>query len=360
MTNRIYNFSAGPAILPEPVIKNVQQALWSLGDSGIGICEHSHRGAAYDAVQADAEANLRKLAGIGDSHAVLFLQGGASSQFFMAPMNFLAPDKRADYVDTGVWSKKAIAEAERFGEVRVIASSKDNDYCSIPSAIESESGAVYLHYTSNNTIAGTQFHQVPRPAAGVELFCDASSDILSQPIEMDRFGMVYAGAQKNLGPSGLTLVVVKRELVAAGSQDLPTMLQYRTHADKDSRFNTPPTFAIYVLGEVLKWLIDFGGLAAIAEHNASKAAVLYDYLDESSMFSGAAQVDSRSEMNITFRSGDPSVDSRFVEEATARGFSGLKGHRSIGGMRASIYNAFPREGVDKLVEFMKEFEIKDA
>ena len=356
MKERIYNFSAGPAILPEPVLARAKDALWSLGDSGIGVCEHSHRGPEFDEVMLAAEANIRKLAGIGDDYDVLFLQGGASSQFFMVPMSFLSASRTADYINTGTWSKKAIAEAKRFGQVHVAASSEDSNFGRIPTSLESSPEPVYLHYTSNNTIFGTQFTAPPATPAGTELVCDASSDIFSQPVDVGSHGIIYAGAQKNLGPAGLTPVIIKKSLVESGSKDLPTMLQYRTHAKAGSRFNTPPTFAIYVVGEVIKWLMDLGGLSAIAEHNRDKAALLYDHLSDCKMFSATADEGSRSLMNVTFKSTSPELDTKFVAEAKGAGLSGLKGHRSVGGMRASIYNAFPREGVANLVEYMKDYE----
>jgi len=357
---RIFNFSAGPAVLPEPVLERAQEALWSLGDSGIGVCEHSHRGPEFDEVMLAAEANIRKLAGVPDDYDVLFLQGGASTQFFMVPMNFLGPDQTADYIHTGVWSKKAMAEARRFGKVHIAASSEDDDFSYIPREVTYSANPRYVHYTSNNTIFGTQFTDTPTAPGRAELVCDASSDIFAAPVDVAKHGMIYAGAQKNLGPAGLTLVILKKSLVEAGAEDLPTMLRYRTHAAEGSRFNTPPTFAIYVVGEVIKWLIDLGGLPAIAEHNRDKAKLLYDHLDDSAMFSPTARDGSRSLMNVTFRSTSPELDAKFISEATRAGMSGLKGHRSVGGMRASIYNAFPREGVARLVEFMKDFEQKNS
>ncbi len=360
MTERVYNFSAGPAILPEPVLKGAQEALWALGDSGIGILEHSHRGAYFTEVLAEAVANCRKLAGIGDDYEILFLQGGASTQFFMAPMNWLAAGKTASFVNTGTWSKKAIKEAKLFGDVHVAASSEDENFSYVPSEIAWQEGATYAHYTSNNTIAGTQFAVPPSPPAGVPLFCDASSDIFSRPIDIGAHGMVYAGAQKNLGPSGMALVIVRKDLVESASESLPSMLQYRVHAKANSSFNTPPTFGIYIMGEVFKWILEQGGLEAMAKKNTEKAAQLYDFLDESTMFRGTARKDSRSQMNVTFRATSEDLEASFIKEAAAAGLPGLKGHRSVGGMRASIYNAFPAEGVSTLVAFMKDFEAKHS
>ena len=356
VSGRIYNFSPGPAILPEPVIRRAQAALWDLDGSGIGVMEHSHRGPQFTAVLERAEATCRELAGIPDDYRVLFLHGGASSQFFMVPMSFLAAERTADYWNTGVWSTKAIEEARRFGAVHVAASSEPEGFTRIPEQASYSDRPVYVHFTSNNTIYGTQFAREPVVPVGVPLICDASSDIFSRPIEVSRYGLIYASAQKNLGPAGLTLVIVRDDLVAQGRDDLPTMLQYRIHAENGSCFNTPPSLAIYVLGQVLEWMRDAGGLAAMAEHNQAKAKVIYDFLDQSELFRGTVHRDSRSLMNVCFRTRSKDLDAAFVAQAEARGLSGLKGHRLSGGMRASIYNAFPREGCEALVAFMKEFE----
>ncbi len=361
MTDRLYNFSAGPAILPEPVLEAAQKAIWAFGDSGIGILEHSHRGAQFTEVRDQAVANCRKLAGISDDYEILFLQGGASTQFFMAPMNWLSAGKTASFVNTGTWSKKAIKEAKVFGEVHIAASSEDENFSYVPTAdtIAWQDDATYAHYTSNNTIAGTQFASPPTPPTGVPLLCDASSDIFSRPIDIGAHGMVYAGAQKNLGPSGMALVIVRKDMIESANDGLPSMLQYRIHAKANSGFNTPPTFGIYIMGEVFKWILEQGGLDAMATRNADKAAVLYDFLDESSMFRGTARGDSRSQMNVTFRASSEELEATFIKEATDAGLPGLKGHRSVGGMRASIYNAFPAAGVTALVDFMKSFEVKN-
>lgn len=361
MTERLLNFSAGPAILPEPVLETARTALWNLNDSGVGILEHSHRGPEFTQVIEEAEANCRKLAGISDAYDILFLQGGASTQFFMAPMNWLGEGKCASFINTGTWSTKAIEEARLFGEAHVAASSEDSAFSYIPgdSDVHWKAGAAYAHYTSNNTIAGTQFSATPAAPAGTPLFCDASSDIFSKPIDIGAHGMVYAGAQKNLGPSGLALIIVRKDLVESANQGLPNMLQYRVHAKAGSCYNTPPTFGIFIMGEVFKWILQQGGLAAMAEINEAKAATLYDYLDESSMFSGSARKDSRSLMNVAFRATSEELEAQFIKEATAAGMPGLKAHRSVGGMRASIYNAFPAAGVATLVEFMKSFETKN-
>lgn len=361
MTERLLNFSAGPAILPEPVLETARKALWIYEDTGIGILEHSHRGAAFDDVLDKTIDRCRKLADIGDDYEVLFLPGGASTQFFMIPMNWLDEGKTASYVNTGTWAKKAMQEAALFGNVHEAASSEAENYSYIPwpAEIQWQEGSAYGHYTSNNTVAGTQFASTPEAPANMPLVCDASSDIFSRPIDIGAHGLVYAGAQKNLGPSGLALVIVRKDLVDSAKQGLPSMLQYRVHAKAKSCYNTPPTFGIYIMGEVFQWILDQGGLDAMAKINEAKAKMIYDYLDESAMFRGTARTDSRSLMNVTFRASNEELEAKFIKEATAGGFSGLKGHRSVGGMRASIYNAFPTEGVAKLVEFMKSFESKN-
>jgi phosphoserine aminotransferase len=358
VSERIYNLSAGPAVLPEEVIRKSQEAMWNLDGTGIGVMEHSHRDKAFVAVIERAEALVRKLADVPADHEVLFLQGGASSQFYMVPMNLLSADSTADYVMTGVWSQKAVAEAKRFGKVHVAATSEEENFCFIPAAdaLRWSEQPVYAHFTSNNTIFGTQWTGEPTPPDGVPLVCDASSDIFSRPIDVKKYGLIYAGAQKNLGPAGVTLVIMGKSLIERGSTSLPTMLQYRTHAKEKSLYNTPPTFAIYVVAEVLAWIDRNGGLAAMEKQNRAKAKVIYDYLDRSSLFRATARADSRSQMNICFRARTTELEDKFIAEAKRRGFSGLKGHRSVGGMRASIYNAFPSAGCDALAAFMAEFE----
>lgn len=358
MTDRIFNFSAGPAILPESVLKNAQRDIWNVRDSGIGIMEHSHRGKVFDAILSEAEANCRALAGIPDDYDVLFLQGGASLQFAMVPMNFLPAGGTADYLVTGVWSEKAVVEAKRFGTVHEAASSADRQHSYIPAAgaIHYSASPAYLHFTSNNTIYGTQWQAEPAAPKGVPLICDASSDIFSRPLDIAKYGMIYAGAQKNLGPSGVVLVIIRKDLVEKGNANLPTMLQYRTEAKAKSLYNTPPTFGIYVMGEVFKWIKDGGGLKGMAEHNQAKASMLYDFLDGSSFYTATVEKASRSQMNVCFRSPSAELDAAFLAEAGKRNLSGLKGHRSTGGMRASLYNAMPRAGVAALVSFMKDFE----
>lgn len=357
MTNRIWNFSAGPAVLPECVLKEAQENLLSLGNTGIGICEHSHRGKPFMAVAAEAEALCREIAGIPDNYSVLFLQGGASLQFSMVPMNYLTPEKTADYLVTGMWSEKALKEAKSSGRTHVACSSKDANFNYIPATCQYSDAPAYVHYTSNNTIFGTQFREEPANIpSSTFLVCDASSDIFSRPIDVTKYGLIYAGAQKNLGPSGVTLVIVRKDLVEAGCKSLPTMLQYRTHAENESMYNTPPTFGIYLMMLVFRWIKKHGGLAAMAARNQDKAGRLYSFLEQSALFRTTAQKDSRSLMNVTFVTGNEDKDNAFIKAAEAKGFSGLKGHRSVGGMRASIYNAFPSDGVDALVQFMKDFE----
>lgn len=360
MTKRIWNFSAGPAVLPESVLEEARENLLSLGETGIGILEHSHRGKAFLAVYEETVALCREVGAISADYQVLFLQGGASSQFFMIPMNLLTPDRTADYLVTGAWSEKALEEAARFGQTHVACSSQDKNYSYIPAEVAASSNPVYCHYTSNNTIFGTQWAGLPPVAPGTDLICDASSDIFSRPIDVSRHAMIYAGAQKNLGPSGVTLVIVRNDIVERAAKNLPTMLQYRTHAKNESMYNTPPTFAIYLMGLVLKWIRKSGGLSAMDELNRRKAGKLYAYLDQSRLFRGTAEPGSRSQMNVTFVTGQPDVDAKFCSAATKAGFDGLKGHRSVGGMRASIYNAFPEAGVDALVEFLRKFESENS
>ncbi|MBL1216088.1 MAG: 3-phosphoserine/phosphohydroxythreonine transaminase [Planctomycetes bacterium] len=358
MSDRIYNFSAGPAILPEPVLKQAQTDIWNIADSGVGVLEHSHRGSVFQAVADEAEAVCREIAGIPDNYKVLFLTGGASSQFFTIPMNFLAPDDTADYIVTGSWSKKAVKEAKLFGTPHVAATSEESNFTYIPGAEQTQwsDAPKYAHYTSNNTIFGTQWRGIPAVPAGVPLMCDMSSDIFSKPLDVSGYALIYAGAQKNIGPAGATLVIIREDLIEAGRADLPTMLQYRTHADKGSMYNTPPAFCMYIMGQVFKWIQDLGGLAAMQQINEDKGGILYDYLDNSDFFRPTAEPDSRSLMNVTFRGPSEDLEAKFIKEALAAGFSGLKGHRSVGGMRASIYNAFPKQGCVDLVEFMKKFE----
>ena len=358
MTDRIHNFSAGPAVLPEPVLRKAQEAIWNAAGSGIGIMEHSHRGKVFDRIINEAEQACRDLAGIPDNYRVLFLQGGASLQFSMIPMNLLPADRTADYLVTGVWSQKAVKEAKQLGKVHIAATGEATKFDRIPTPdeIRYSTNPAYVHLTTNNTIYGTQWTSEPVVPPDAPLIADTSSDMYSRPIDVRKYGMIYAGAQKNLGPSGVVLVIMRDDLVERGPKTLPTMLQYRTHVAEKSLYNTAPTFGIYVMGEVFKWIQSQGGLAAMAQRNEAKARTLYDYLDASDFFRATAQPDSRSRMNICFRAPTEELEEKFVKEAAKRGLDGLKGHRSAGGMRASIYNACPPASVEALVAFMMEFE----
>ncbi len=356
---RIFNFSAGPAVLPLPVLEQAQRDLVALPGVGMSVLEISHRSKVFEEICFGAEADLRRLAGVPDGYHVLFLQGGATLQFSMVPMNLLPKGGGADYVDTGAWSAKAIQEARKVGDVHVAASSKATNHDRIPAAGELAWSAApaYAHMTSNNTIFGTQYHHLPEPPAGVPLVNDASSDIFCRPLDVSKFGLIYAGAQKNLSIAGLTLVIVRDDLLARAPADLPVYLAYSTHAKERSLYNTPPVFAIYVLRLVLAQLLAEGGLDAVAERNQRKAGKLYAAIDGSGGFyRGHAQPASRSWMNVTYRLPSEELEKLFVREATAAGLDGLKGHRSVGGIRASIYNAFPEAGVDALVAFMAEFQ----
>jgi phosphoserine aminotransferase len=360
-TKRIYNFAAGPAVLPVPVLEEAQRDLVALPGVGMSVMEISHRSKTFEAIIQGAEADMRTIGGIPDNYKVLFLQGGASLQFSMVPMNLLTPGATADYIVTGDWAKKAMKEAKRVGATNVAASTEDGNFKRIPkqSELKLTSGAAYVHMTSNNTIHGTEWHDQPNVGAA-PLVCDASSDIFSRPIDVKSYGLIYAGAQKNLGPSGVTVVIVRDDLLARSADTLPTMLNYKTQADNGSMYNTPPAFGIYILRLVMKWLIAQGGLKAIQAVNERKAKILYDELDRTAFWQPHADKDSRSLMNVTFKLATEELDARFAKEATAAGLDGLKGHRSVGGMRASIYNAFPEDGVKALVEFMKEFERKNG
>ena len=355
---KIYNFSAGPAMLPEAVMRKAQAEFLDYQGSGSGMLELSHRGKFFQPVIDRAEANTRELLGISDDYAVIFVQGGASMQFAMLAMNLLNGGT-ADYVDTGVWSSKAAKEAKMFGSVNIVASSKETKYDHIPAASEwrQTPGAAYLHITTNNTIAGTQYRNMPTAPAGVPLIADMSSDIMSRAFDVSKFGMFYAGAQKNLGPSGVALVVIRKDLAArTDDSKVPTMLRYSTYIDEGSMFNTPPTFAIYILALITDWLKEHGGIAAMEQVNDAKAKLLYDFLDESKFYSSPVARADRSRMNVVFRTPDADLDAKFVAEATAAGLTQLKGHRLVGGCRASIYNAMPVEGVQALIDFMKKFE----
>lgn len=358
-STRIFNFSAGPAVMPLPVLEEAQRNLVALPEVGMSILEISHRSATFENILHQAIDDMRQVANIPASYKILMLQGGASLQFSMVPMNLMGSGAVADYIDTGSWAEKAITEAKRAGQVNVAASSKADKYTRIPGQQELKltPGAAYVHTTSNNTIEGTQWKVVPE-TAGAPLISDVSSDIFSRPIDVSRYGLLYAGAQKNLGPSGVTLVIIREDLLKRCQNTLPTMLNYRTHAENDSLYNTPNTFGIYILGLTMKWLKSIGGLSGVAALNERKASKLYAEIDRTGFYRGTAQKDSRSLMNVTFRLPGEELEKTFVKESTAAGLDGLKGHRSVGGMRASIYNAFPEEGVDALVQFMREFERK--
>jgi len=358
--HRIFNFAAGPAVLPLPVLEQMQRDLLALPGVGISILEISHRSKVFESILAQTEADIRTLAEIPSNYRVLFLQGGASLQFSMVPMNLLEPSATADYIDTGSWADKAIKEARKVGGVRVVASTKSEKYTRIPatSEISIASDAAYVHMTSNNTIEGTEWKTLPL-TGDVPLVSDTSSDMFSRPIDVTKHALIYAGAQKNMGPAGLTVVIIRDELLErskARSATLPTMLNYAVHAENSSLYNTPPVFAVYATGLVMKWLLALGGLSAIALSNERKAAKLYAEIDRTGFYRGTAAKFSRSLMNITFRLPNDELETMFVRESTAAGFDGLKGHRAVGGMRASIYNAFPEEGVDALVDFMRDFE----
>ena len=357
MTKRIFNFSAGPAVLPLEVLEEVRENLLSLPGVGMSILEISHRSKPFDDIIEGAEADIRKLAGIPEGYHVLFLQGGASLQFSMVPMNVLPAGGSADYIVTGAWSQKAVKEAKRVAGVKIAATTEGENFTRVPSQDELtlDPGAAYVHYTTNNTIFGTEFHYVP-DVGGVPLVADTSSDMFSGPIDVSKFALIYAGAQKNLAPAGVTLVIIRDDLLKRTPSSLPTMLQYPVHVENKSLYNTPPVFTIYVMRLVLAWLVRQGGLAAIEKVNQRKADKLYAEIDRTGFYRAHARPGSRSRMNITFRLPSEDLEKKFAKEATAAGLDGLKGHRSVGGMRASVYNAFPEAGVDALVEFMREFE----
>jgi phosphoserine aminotransferase len=354
---RIHNFSAGPAILPVDVLEEAQRDLMSLPGVGMSILEISHRSTAFDEIIERCEANLRALAGIPANHHVLFLQGGASLQFSMVPMNILPAGASADYIVTGAWAQKAVKEAKRVGAVKIAGSTESENFARVPAQKELtlDPNAAYVHYTTNNTIFGTEWQYVPE-VGNVPLVADTSSDMFSRPLDVGKYGLIYAGAQKNLGPSGVTLVIIRDDLVARTPASLATMLQYSVHVENKSMYNTPPVFGVYIMGLVLEWLIKVGGLDEIERLNIRKADKLYAEIDRTGFYRGHAAKDSRSRMNVTFRLPSEQLEKKFVKESTDAGLDGLKGHRSVGGLRASIYNAFPEGGVDALVEFMREFE----
>jgi len=355
--HRIFNFSAGPAVLPLPVLEEAQRDLVSLPGVGMSVLEVSHRSKAFEEILARTEADLRAVGGVPSNYKVLFLQGGASLQFSMVPLNLLTDGKAADYIVTGGWAQKAVKEAKRVGRVNIAGTTEGEQFSRIPRQDELtlDPNAAYVHMTSNNTLFGTEWQAEPEVGA-VPLVSDASSNIFSRPIDVGKYGLIYAGAQKNLGPSGVTLVIVREDLLARSSNSLHTMLNYAVHAEHRSMYNTPPCFGIYQMGLVMTWALAEGGLEALGARNARKAAKLYAEIDRTGFYRGTATPDSRSTMNVTFRLGSEELEKMFVKESTAAGLDGLKGHRSVGGMRASIYNAFPEAGVDALVAFMREFE----
>ena len=354
---RIYNFSAGPAVLPEEVLREAAEEMLDYKGCGMSVMEMSHRSKVYETIIKEAEADLRELMNIPDNYKVLFLQGGASQQFAMIPMN-LMKNKVADYIVTGQWAKKAYQEAAKYGKANKIASSEDKTFSYIPdcSDLPISEDADYVYICENNTIYGTKFKELPN-TKGKTLVADVSSCFLSEPVDVSKYGIIYGGVQKNIGPAGVVIVIIREDLI---TEDVlpgtPTMLQYKIHADNESLYNTPPAYGIYICGKVFKWLKKQGGLSAMKAHNEEKAAILYDFLDGSKLFKGTVRKEDRSLMNVPFITGNDELDAKFVKEAKEAGLENLKGHRSVGGMRASIYNAMPKEGVVKLVEFMKKFE----
>jgi phosphoserine aminotransferase len=360
-THRVFNFSAGPAVLPIPVLEEAQRDLVSLPGVGMSVLEISHRSKTFEGILAKAEQDLRALGGVPSNYKVLFLQGGASLQFSMVPLNLLTPGGTADYIVTGGWAQKAVKEAQRVATVNIAASTEKENFARSPrqDEIKLTPGAAYVHITTNNTLFGTEWIREPQ-VGDTPLVADTSSDMFSRPIDVARYGLIYAGAQKNLGPSGVTLVIIREDLLARSSKSLHTMLNYAVHAENGSMYNTPPCFGVYLMGLVVKWALAQGGLQEMAKRNERKAARLYAEIDRSGFYRGTADKGSRSRMNITFRLPSEELENKFVKDSTAAGLDGLKGHRSVGGMRASIYNAFPEEGVDALVQFMQEFEKKNG
>jgi len=361
MTERIFNFSAGPAVIPVPVLEEAQRDMLSLPGVGMSVMEISHRSKTFDEIIGRAESGLRELLNIPANYHILFLQGGASLQFSMVPMNFLPADGSADYVLTGSWGKKSQKEAKRVGGVNIAATMADGGFTRVPSRDEMslDPHAAYVHMTSNETIEGVQWKHEP-VVGDVPLVCDSSSDILSRPIDVAKYGVIYAGAQKNMGPSGVTLVILRDDLFQRIPENLPTMLDYGIHVENKSLYNTPNTWGIYILSLVCKWLQQKGGLAGMERENDEKAQLVYDAIDATDFYRGHADADCRSTMNVTYRLPSEELEKKFVTEATAQGLDGLKGHRSVGGIRASIYNAFPRAGVEALVSFMKDFERRNG
>ena len=354
--NRVYNFSAGPSMLPLDVLQKAAAELVCYGESGMSVMEMSHRSPDYEAIIKDAEAMLRELMNIPDNYKVLFLQGGASTQFAAVPLNLLTGSKTADYILSGQFSSKAYKEAQKYGDVNVAASTKDINFSAVPTkeSLQLSANADYVHMCFNNTIYGTKFYYIPETGE-VPLVADMSSCILSEPVDVSKFGVIYAGAQKNMSAAGLTVVIVREDLLGKARPETPTMLDYKTMADNGSMYNTPPTYCIYIAKLVYEWILSLGGLEEMKKRNEKKAALLYDYLDSQDYYVAPVEKASRSMMNVTFVTGDADLDKKFANEAAVNGLVNLKGHRSVGGMRASIYNAMPYEGVEKLVAFMKEF-----
>lgn len=370
MSERIFNFSAGPGVLPEDVLRQVQQDVWNIAGSGIGILEHSHRGKVVDKVFAECEADCRAVGKIPENYKILFMTGGASAQNHVIPMNFLSSGKTADYIITGGWAQKSYDVANKlssfpggaFGKANIAATSKDKNHSYIPrqEQIKYSERPAYVHYCSNNTLYGTEWHRVPEVPEGVPLVCDMSSDMYSRPVDFSKFALIYAGAQKNVGPAGVTLVIIRDDMIERGSKEIPDLLQYRPYAPELSRPNTPPVFAVYVMGQVFKWILNNGGLEAVQKRNQEKAKLIYDALDAGGFYKPHAEPESRSLMNVTFRLPSEELEEKFIKEAKAAGMDGLKGHRSVGGIRASIYNAFPKAGCEALAQFMKDFAAKNG
>lgn len=362
MQNRVYNFNPGPAVLPEDVLKEAQENFFALPNVGMSILEISHRSKQFEEMLNTAKNDIKKLLSFGDDYEILFLQGGASLQFSMVPMNLMPPKNKADYIVTGSWSKKAVKEAKRVGTVNIAASTESENFVSIPKQeeLKLDSDAAYVHFTSNNTIFGTEWKTEPE-VGNVPLVCDASSDFMSRKINVNKYALIYAGAQKNIGPAGVVVVIIRKDLLERSSDSLHSMLNYKLMAENNSLYNTPNVFGIYIIGLVAKWLIKLGGVEAIEKINIEKAEMLYKCLDDSEGFyKGHSQKDSRSLMNVTWRLPSEELEKKLIDEATKAGLVGLKGHRSVGGLRASIYNAFPKKGVEELVKFLNEFKNKNA
>ncbi len=358
---RVYNFSAGPAVLPEVVLEKAAAELLDYKGSGMSVMEMSHRGKEFKGIAETAEATLRDIMGIPENYKVLFLQGGASLQFAMVPINLMTKNKKADYVNTGQWTKKAISEAKKVGEVNVVGDSATDNFTYVPELDPATftKDADYFYIVTNNTIYGTKYAELP-DTGDVPLVADMSSNILSEPIDVSKFGVIFAGAQKNIGPAGVTIVIIREDLIGNAPEGIPTLLDYKTHSDADSMYNTPPCYSMYMAGLVFEWIKENGGLEAMKERNEKKANFLYDYIDNSKLFSSPVKKENRSLMNIPFVTGNDDLDAKFIAGAAKKGLKTLKGHRTVGGMRASIYNAMPIAGVEALVAFMKEFEKENA